>query len=169
MTFDNSYSWVRAKHLHYTLHTTANAEHAAANAAEEAAVAAQAALDAAHDRFIPLDAKAVKALETQHAAAARAARADEALGKRRAQRKTLDDLRAEAEAEAIVGRALDAAIDAAMPALEAEAEAAAAARAQAEAALQHARFERAVALRDLEALALQIVDAVSGKRGAFQL
>ena len=90
----------------------ANAEHAAANAAEEAAVAAQAALDAAHDRFIPLDAKAVKALETQHAAAARAARADEALGKRRAQRKTLDDLRAEAEAEAIVGRALDAAIDA---------------------------------------------------------
>ena len=62
-----------------------------------------------------------------------------------------------------------AAIDAAMPALEAEAEAAAAARAQAEAALQHARFERAVALRDLEALALQIVDAVSGKRGAFQL
>ena len=169
VTFDNSYSWVRAKHLHYTLHTTANAEHAAANAAEEAAVAAQAALDAAHDRFVPLDAKAVKALETQHAAAARAARADEALGKRRAQRKTLDDLRAEAEAEAIVGRALDAAIDAAMPALEAEAEAAAAARAQAEAALQHARFERAVALRDLEALALQIVDAVSGKRGAFQL
>ena len=47
--------------------------------------------------------------------------------------------------------------------------AAAAARAQAEAALQHARFERAVALRDLEALALQIVDAVAGKRGAFQL
>ena len=52
-----------------------------------AAVAAQAALDAAHDRFVPLDAKAVKALETQHAAAARAARADEALGKRRARRR----------------------------------------------------------------------------------